>query len=178
MHIVHTPTHAHMQMQSPTKQCAMRTVDRRHRTPLSKALLIGIKVFWWGRLLIRLERHASQMWCLFRPAQGPINNTWPFYLCICVHLCVFAYLSLVITLKTHWHWLVLGPSGSPWPHPDMSSVGGKTRLVVGSELHALALIHIRQNCKIKGLNKGCQNVLLECCCVTDEGILVTWNNYT
>lgn len=130
MHNVHT--NMSPVERTHTEQCVVGTVDRRCRAPLPKALLIGIKVFWWGRLLIRLERHASKMWRLFRPAQGLIDQGLAILsVCACVHLCVFVCLFLVITLKTRQHWLELGPSGSPWPHPNMSSVGGRTRLVLG-----------------------------------------------
>lgn len=154
MHNIHTPTYpllsAHTEAQPHTEWCAVGTVDGRCRAPLPKALLIGIKFFWWGRLLIRLELHASKMWRLFRPAQGPIDQGMAILsVYVCVRLCVFVCLSLVITLKTSWHWLELGPSGSTWPHSDMFSIGGRTRLVLCSELHAPATTHIRQNVKMQ-----------------------------
>lgn len=73
--------------QSHTERCAVGTAAWRCRAPLPKALLIGIKVFWWGRLLIRLERHASKMWRLFRPAQGLIDQSMAIlsvYVCVCI----------------------------------------------------------------------------------------------
>lgn len=133
------------------------TVDRRCRAPLPKALLIGIKVFWWGRLLIRLERHASQMWRLYRPAQGRIDQRMAILsVYVCLRLCVFVCLSLVITLKTSSHWLEKGSYGSPWPHSDMSSVGGKD--MVGSWQWTLCSSHDTCQTKIENaIDKACYN---------------------
>ena len=83
----------------PTHWCAVRAADRRCRAPSPRALLIGIKVFWWGRLLIRLERHVSKMWRLFRPAQGLIDQSVAILAgytraCVCVCVCVCICLSI------------------------------------------------------------------------------------
>lgn len=69
-------------------------------------------------MLLRCDAFSDQ-------PRGPSTNACPSYLCVCARLCVFVCLSLVITLKTSRHWFKKGPSGSLWPHPDMSSVGGK-----------------------------------------------------
>lgn len=79
---------------------------------LVKALLIGIKVFWWGKLLIRLEWHVSVMLLLFRPALGHIDQSLAI---LRVHP------QLAITIKMH-HRLRLDPSGPA--HSEASSVGG------------------------------------------------------
>lgn len=112
----------HTEMQSHTEQCEMRT-GQAAQGSLAESL-----IDWDKGLLMRQIAHQAGTTCFsdvtpFQTSPGAHRprHGHPIYVCVCAFMCVC--LSLVNTLKTNWHWLAFRPSGSPWPHPDMSSVG-------------------------------------------------------